>query len=160
MISIVVAHSRNLVIGHRGQLPWHIPSDLARFRELTVGETVIMGRKTFESLPDAFRPLPDRRNVVVSANPAFRPAGAEVFPTLAQALAACNGHGFIAGGGAIYAQALELADRIYATHITTDVEGDTFFPELPSTQWDCVDESDELLENDYSFLFRTYARTR
>lgn len=159
MVSIVVAHSTNRVIGNHGKLPWHIPADLARFRELTIGQTVVMGRKTFESLPDAFRPLPERRNLVVSANPSFRPPGAEVVPTLEAALDACGGRCVVVGGGAIYAQALALADRVYATHVAAEVHGDTYFPELSEEEWRCVDESDPQVENDYPFLFRTYDRT-
>ncbi|HXE45147.1 MAG TPA: dihydrofolate reductase [Conexibacter sp.] len=158
MISIVVAHSRDHVIGHQGRLPWHLPSDLRRFRELTLGRTVIMGRKTFESLPDAFRPLPERTNVVLSRNPRFRPEGAEVYPTLQAALTACARDCFVIGGGAVYAQALRFADRVYATEIDAEAVGDTFFPALAPAEWQYVDESEPLAENDYSFIFRTYAR--
>ena len=91
MIACVVAHSRNRVIGRDGDLPWHLPADLRRFRELTSGHAVVMGRRTYESLPDRFRPLPNRRNLVLSRDPSFRAEGAEVFADLASALAACAG---------------------------------------------------------------------
>ncbi|MGB2712422.1 MAG: dihydrofolate reductase [Conexibacter sp.] len=158
MLAIVVAHSRNRVIGHRGALPWHLPSDLRRFRALTTGHAVVMGRKTFESLPDAFRPLPGRRNVVLSGNPAFRPPGAEVYADLQAALAACDGDCFVIGGGSLYAQALPLAERIYATHIDAEPPGDTFFPALPAAEWRCVERTEPLAENDLTFDFRTYER--
>src|SRR3954452_7140596 len=132
MVSFVVAHARNRVIGRDGGLPWHLPADLRRFRELTTGHAVVMGRKTYESLPERFRPLPNRRNLVLSTDPAYRADGAEVFADLASALDACHGDEcFVIGGGATYAEALPHAHRIYATEIDADVEGDAFFPDLP-----------------------------
>ena len=89
MVSIVVAQGSNGVIGFEGALPWHLPSDLRRFRELTMGHAVLMGRKTYESIPERFRPLPGRRNLVISSIPDCAP-GAEVFPSLAAALEACD----------------------------------------------------------------------
>lgn len=158
MISIVVAYSSNRVIGHRGQLPWRLPSDLRRFRELTVGHTVVMGRRTFESLPDAYRPLPGRHNVVVSANPAFRPPGVEVHATFESALAAHADGCFVIGGSSIYEQAMPYARRIYATHVQAHTDGDAFFPALEPGDWRCVEEREPLLENDHEFVFRTYDR--
>jgi dihydrofolate reductase len=158
MVSIVVAHSSNRVIGRDGELPWRLPTDLKRFRELTSGGTVVMGRRTFESLPDSFRPLPDRRNVVLSSDPAFRAEGAEVMPSLAAALEACAGECFVIGGGVTYEQALEHSHRIYATEVEGSVEGDTAFPELPSGQWRCAECSEPLHENGYTFSFKRYER--
>jgi dihydrofolate reductase len=160
VISIVVAHSRNQVIGHRGRLPWHLPSDLRRFKQLTLGHAVVMGRKTYESLPERFRPLPDRRNVVLSANPAFRPQGVDVHATLEAALEACGGDCFVIGGGTVYAQALAFAERVYATEVDAESEGDAFFPALSPEQWRYVDEGEPLHENDHAFVFRTYDRRR
>jgi dihydrofolate reductase len=158
VISIVVAHGANGVIGDKGQLPWRLPSDLRRFRELTVGGTVVMGRKTFESLPPQHRPLSGRHNVVVSANPAFRPPDVEVHPSLASALEA-HPDCFAIGGSSIYAQALELADRVYATEVDASPPGDAFFPGLSPEGWRCVEESDPIVENDYRFVFRVYERS-
>jgi dihydrofolate reductase len=157
VISIVVAHGANGVIGAAGQLPWRLPSDLRRFRELTVGGTVVMGRKTFESLPPPHRPLRERHNVVVSANPAFRPPGVEVHTSLESALRV-HPDCFVIGGGSIYAQALEPAGRVYATEVDATPPGDTFFPGISPKDWRCVEESDPIVENDHRFVFRVYER--
>ncbi len=158
MIAIVVAHASNRVIGRDGELPWRLPSDLRRFRELTVGHTVVMGRRTWESLPDAYRPLPRRRNLVLSGDPSFRAGGAEVLPSLEAALAACDGDCFVIGGEAAYREALPRCDRLYATEIDADVEGDAFFPDIEPGDWRCVEEGAPLLESGYGLRFRTYER--
>ena len=155
MIACVVAHASNRVIGRDGDLPWHLPSDMKFFRGLTTGGTVIMGRRTYESLPERFRPLPGRRNVVLSRG-GFEAPGAEVFPALDAALATCEGDVFVIGGGATYAAALPLAERVYATEIDAAVDGDTLFPEL--TGWRCVCESDVAVENGHAFRFKRYER--
>jgi len=156
VIAIVVARARNGVIGRAGGLPWHLPSDLRHFKKLTGGHTVVMGRRTYESLPDRFRPLPNRRNLVLSRDPAYAAPGAEVFPDLASALAACDGDCFVIGGGATYEQALAVADRVYATEIDAHVDGDTFFPELAG--WRAVETSEPAAENGHTFSFITYER--
>jgi dihydrofolate reductase/diadenosine tetraphosphate (Ap4A) HIT family hydrolase len=153
-VSLVVARSRNGCIGRNGDLPWRLPGDLRRFRELTTGGTVVMGRRTYESLPPAFRPLPDRRNVVLSRDPEFRPPGVDVVGDLEQAL---REDCFVIGGGSVYAQALPLADRIYETLVDSDVEGDTFFPALDAG-WACAEESAPVAENGYAFTFRRLER--
>jgi dihydrofolate reductase len=158
VVAIVVARSRNLVIGREGGLPWNLPSDLRRFRELTTGKAVIMGRKTFESLPDAYRPLPNRRNMVLSSDPHYAPQGAEAFDGLEAALQAAGGDSFVIGGSRVYETALPLADRVYLTHVEGDYEGDAFFPDLPEHHWQCVDESDPVAENGCEFTFRIYER--
>lgn len=130
MISLIAAMSRNRVIGMNGQLPWYLPEDLRRFRALTVGKPVIMGRKTFESLGKA---LPDRFNVVVTRQPDYvPPTGVTVRSSLEDALKLCAGAPeiMVIGGGEIYAQALPVADRIYLTVIDEDIEGDARFPEI------------------------------
>jgi dihydrofolate reductase len=159
VIAIVVAHGRNRVIGRDGGLPWHLPADLRRFRELTSGHAVVMGRRTFESLPPRFRPLPGRRNLVLSSDPAYDPGpGAEAFTSLGAALEACGGSCFVIGGARVYEQAAALADRIYATHVDAAPDGDAFFPELEAGAWRCVEESEPLSENDHDFVFRVYDR--
>jgi dihydrofolate reductase len=158
VISIVVAHSTNGVIGRDGTLPWRLPTDLRRFRELTSGHAVVMGRTTFESIPPRFRPLPERRNIVLSSNPDYVAEGGEVFGDLDSALAACPDGCFVIGGEVTYRQALPLAERVYATHVEADVEGDAFFPPLPESDWRCTERSERIVENDYGFTFRLYER--
>jgi dihydrofolate reductase/diadenosine tetraphosphate (Ap4A) HIT family hydrolase len=160
VVSIVVAHSRNGVIGRRGELPWRLPTDLKRFREITTGGTVLMGRRTFESLPPRFRPLPDRRNLVLSSTAGYRAEGAEVFASLEAALETCSEGCFVIGGGVTYAESLPLAQRVYATEVDAEVEGDTFFPALDSAAWRCVERSERIVENDYGFTFNVYERQR
>ncbi len=158
MVSIVVAHSANRVIGRDGGLPWRLPSDMRRFRELTRGHTVVMGRRTYESLPDAFRPLPERRNIVLSAQPGYAAPGAEVFATLELALQACDGECFVIGGEAAYREALPRCERLYATEIEVELDGDAFFPTVDAAEWRCVDDGEQQVENDLGFAFRTYER--
>jgi dihydrofolate reductase len=122
--------SRNRIIGADGAIPWHIPADMARFRALTLGHTVIMGRKTFESIG---HPLQGRRTIVITRQPDYCSAGVLVAGSLEEALQCAKEDGelFICGGGELYAQAIPLAARIYLTLIDLDVEGDTLFPTLP-----------------------------
>ena len=158
MIAIVVAHSENRVIGRDNDLPWRLPTDLRRFKELTTGGTVVMGRKTYESLPEAFRPLPNRRNVVLTTSPEFAAEGVEAFGSLEEALAACEHDCFVIGGGETYRQALPHAQRVYATRVHADVEGDVHFPELPEDAWRRVEQSEPVSENGHRFAFETYER--
>jgi dihydrofolate reductase len=155
VIALVVAHSANRVIGRDGDLPWHLPGDLARFKALTTGHTVVMGRRTYESLPEAFRPLPGRRNVVLTSDPGYRAEGAEVVTDLAAALA---GDCFVIGGGGVYAQALPHAHRVYATELEADVDGDTYFPVLPAGEWRCVERSELVVEHGHGYRFTVHDR--
>jgi dihydrofolate reductase len=154
-VALVVAHSANRVIGRDGGMPWHLPGDLRRFRELTTGHAVVMGRRTYESLPPAFRPLPDRRNVVLTSDPAYRARGAEVVADLEAALA---GPCFVIGGGEIYAQALSHAQRVYATEIEGELEGDAFFPALPAAEWRCVERGPRIVEDGHAYRFAVHDR--
>lgn len=129
-VGLVWAQARGGVIGAGGGLPWHLPEDLARFRALTTGTTVVMGRRTWESLPPAVRPLPGRHNVVLSRRPGWSPPGAEVVPTLAEALAGRSGDVWVIGGGAVYAAALPWAERAVVTEVDLAVDGDTWAPVL------------------------------
>jgi dihydrofolate reductase len=117
-----------------------------------------MGRRTFESLPPAFRPLPKRRNIVLSRSAGYEAHGAEVFASLEEALAACGRDCFVIGGELTYRQALPLAERVYATRVEAEPEGDAVFPSLPERDWRCVETSDPLDENHHRFTFRTYER--
>ena len=135
MISYVVAVSKNGVIGREGGLPWHISSDLKRFKEITMGKPVVMGRKTWESLPR--KPLPGRRNIVITRQRGFAPEGAEVAATPEEALALCGDAPEVAiiGGGEIYRLFWPLVDRLYLTEVDLEVEGDTHFPAVSPAEW-------------------------
>lgn len=137
MISIIAAVARNGVIGKDNQLLWHLPEDMRHFRETTRGKPVIMGRKTWESLPDAFRPLPARHNIVVSRNPAYQPSGATLANSLEDAIRKVGNAEeiFIIGGADLYRQAMPIADRLYLTEIDQDFHGDVFFPAILKHVW-------------------------
>lgn len=140
-ISLIAAITADRALGRNGDMIYHISADLRRFKEITMGHPVVMGRRTFESLP---HPLPGRRNVVVSRNADYRPEGAEVYPTLQAALASCaSAEPMVIGGGQIYAQCMTLASTIYLTEIdATAPDADTFFPAIDPAQWHPTEESD------------------
>lgn len=134
-ISIIVAMSPNLSIGYKGRLPWHIPEDLAHFKALTWGHTIIMGHNTYNSLPNG--PLPGRRNIVLSKS-IDEIKGCDVFKSLSESLKSCNNDDevFIIGGASVYAEALPLADKIYLTLTDNDPrQADVFFPKVNMTEW-------------------------
>jgi dihydrofolate reductase len=133
-LSLIVAMARNRVIGRDGKLPWHLSADLKRFRALTMGHHIIMGRKTWESIG---RPLPGRTSIVVTRNPSYVAAGATAVSSLAAALAAAreDTEVFVIGGAEVYRDALPLADRIYLTQLQADYAGDVYFPLLLPAQW-------------------------
>lgn len=135
MISLVVARARNGVIGRDGGLPWHVSSDLKRFKEITMGKPLVMGRKTWEGLPR--KPLPGRRNIVITRQAGYVAPGAEVAASLDAALALCADAPEIAviGGGDIFRLAWDRADRLYLTEIDLAVDGDTYLPEVDESQW-------------------------
>lgn len=135
-LTLIAAVARNGVIGIDQRLPWQLPADLRRFKALTLGHSVIMGRKTWESLPASFRPLPGRRNIVVTRDPSYRAAGATVVHSLAAAITAAEGgEAFIIGGAQLYAAALPLADHLQLTEIDAIFEGDSQFPAVDRDQW-------------------------
>ncbi len=134
-LSIIVAVAQNGAIGCHNELLWHISEDLKRFKRLTMGCPIIMGRKTYESIG---RPLPGRRNVVITRNADYRAEGIEVVYSLEEALRSVSnveGEVFVIGGGEIYLQALPLAQKLYLTKVEQNPEGDTFFPEINEVQW-------------------------
>jgi len=133
-LSLIAAVAANGVIGRAGGLPWRIPADLRHFKAVTLGKPVIMGRKTWQSIG---RPLPGRRNIVVSRDARFVAEGAEVAASLDAALAAVADaeEAMVIGGAAIYAEALPRADRLYLTEVHADVEGDVYFPEFDRAAW-------------------------
>lgn len=129
-VVVIAAVSRNGVIGRDNALPWHLSADLQHFKRITLGAPVIMGRRTWESLPPRFRPLPGRRNVVVTRSAGWRAEGADVAHSLEQALAALADapRVFVIGGAALYASAMPIADELVLTEIDADYEGDAHFP--------------------------------
>jgi dihydrofolate reductase len=136
-IAFVLAMSRNRVIGADGGLPWRMPSDLRRFKAITMGKPVIMGRKTWESLPR--KPLPGRQNIVITRQDRFDAPGAAVFGAVGEALKYARGLATdevaVIGGAEIFDELLPFADRIYLSEIDLEAEGDRFFPELEPTSW-------------------------
>lgn len=152
MIKIIVATSKNRVIGNNNQLIWSLPADLKRFKQMTTGNPVVMGRKTYESIG---KPLPNRRNIVITRDNKFEADGCEIVNSLEEALMLCNNDCFIIGGGEIYRQSMSVADKIYLTVINEDFEGDTFFPEI-GNDWVKVSrddhDADEKNKHKYSFI--------
>lgn len=158
LISIIVACDKNRVIGKENKLPWKIPADLQRFKRLTTGHSVIMGRKTWESIPEKFRPLPGRTNIVVTRNKFYFAQGAIISNSIKSALEIAqtspgNEEIFLIGGTQIYAEALPLAGRLYVTEVDTEIEGDAFFPEYKSLfVKKILEEPDEHEGLKYSYL--------
>ena len=152
MIKIIVAMSKNRVIGNNNELIWKLSSDLKRFKELTTGHSVVMGRKTYESIG---KPLPNRRNIIITRNLEYSVDGCEIVSSLEEALLLTNNDCFIIGGGEIYNQSIKLADKIYLTMVHKEFEGDTTFPELDK-EWVKMSrkdfEADEKNEYNYSFI--------
>ncbi len=162
-LTLIAAIARNGVIGKGNALPWHLPEDLKHFKQLTTGQAVIMGRKTWESLPPKFRPLPNRLNIVITRNADYLAPGATVVPSLPAAIAAAgladNDEVFVIGGAETYAQALAIADRLQFTEIDADFEGDAHFPDWDRSQWretarDSRRSPDNRVAWDYAFVTR------
>jgi len=158
-LHLIYARARNGVIGRDNQLPWHLPEDMAHFRQTTLGCPVIMGRKTWDSLLPKFRPLPGRLNIVVTRDPTWQAEGASVAHSLeaAQALCPAGSDAWVIGGAQIYAQALPLARSIMVTEIDHDVEGDAFAPVLDHHWCEMARES-HISASGLPFAFVTYAR--
>jgi dihydrofolate reductase len=161
MLTLVAAIARNGIIGKDNALPWHLPADLRHFKELTTGHAVIMGRKTWESLPEKFRPLPGRQNIVVTRNAGYAAAGAKVVTSLEDAVAAATGaEAFVIGGAELYRAALPLADRLQLTEIDTDFAGDTWFPARDPAQWQQVAREAHADGDGLTYAFVTWQRIR
>lgn len=140
-LALVVAASTNNVIGVNGDLPWRLPEDLKRFKAITMGKPIIMGRLTYESIG---RPLPGRQNIVISRQPGFSAEGCVVVSDPAAALSAAGGVdiAMIIGGGEIYRLFLRRVQKVFLTRVHTELDGDTFFPELPAKDWTRVETED------------------
>jgi dihydrofolate reductase len=158
-LGLILARARNGAIGKGGVMPWHLPEDLAHFRRVTLGCPVIMGRKTWDSLPPKFRPLPGRANIVVTRQSDWRAPGATRATSLPDALALCAGadHAWVIGGAEIYAQALPLAHTAEVTEIDADFEGDTFAPAFDSGGHEVARERHQSATG-LPFSFVTYVR--
>jgi dihydrofolate reductase len=158
-ISLVVAASKNNVIGRDGGLPWHLPDDLRHFKRLTTGKPVIMGRRTFESIG---RPLPNRHNLVMTRDADYVAEGCDVVTSVSEALDAAAGAGevMVIGGGQVYRDFLPRADRIYLTRVQADVDGDTRFPEIGEAEWLLVSTEHHAADDrhDYAFDLMVFER--
>jgi dihydrofolate reductase len=163
-IVIIAAVARNQVIGKDNRLLWNIPEDMAHFKALTAGHTVVMGRKTWESLPPRFRPLPGRRNIVITRQPDYAAPGAEVADSLENALKLASTPGpavdsmaatnvFVIGGEQIYRLAMAVADRLEITEVDLEPEGDAWFPEIAAVDWGKTAKTEG-----NGFAFVTYRR--
>ena len=159
MISLIVAASTNNVIGVDGDLPWRLPEDLKKFKSITMGKPMIMGRATYESIG---RALPGRRSIVLTRQPGFEAEGCEVASSPEDALRIAGDveEVMVIGGGKVYEQFLPMADRIYLTRVDAHIEGDTWFPEIDKDEWRMLDSQAFPTTDDrtYSFSLETLAR--
>jgi dihydrofolate reductase len=159
MITIIAAIAENNALGKDNQLLWHLPDDFKRFKNITTGHYIIMGRKTFESFP---KPLPNRTHVIISRQKNYSQLNCIVVTSLQKAIEACpkNEEVFIIGGGEIYNQSIAIADKLDITRVNHSFEADTFFPEIDLTKWELVFEEfhpkDE--KHKFDFTFETYTR--
>lgn len=158
-LSLIVAMAENRTIGLNKEMPWHLSADLKKFKKITMGHLIIMGRKTFESIG---RPLPGRKNIIISRNSNYLREGCEVFNSLDSALESCSKEEevFVIGGATLYESILEKSDRLYITEIKKSFVGDTWFPEFDQNQW--AEYQREDIDNDvsvdFNYSFVTYNR--
>ncbi|MEO8473641.1 MAG: dihydrofolate reductase [Chryseolinea sp.] len=164
IISLIAACSENRVIGKNNDLPWKLPDDMKYFMRTTKGHHAIMGRKNYDSLPEKFKPLPNRTNIVVTRQKAFKAPGCIVCNSLEKALDICRNNGeieaFVIGGAEIYDAALPTANRLYLTEIHAKIDGDTYFPEFDKKDWKENSRESHLKDDNhlYSFDFVVYNR--
>ena len=158
-LGLIYARARNGVIGKDNAMPWHLPEDLAHFKRTTLGAPVIMGRKTWESLPPKFRPLPGRQNIVVTRDPQWQAPGAQRAGSLEDAITLCGNapRAWVTGGAEIYQLALPLADEVVVTEIDADYDGDAFAPQL-GPQWREAERERHVAADGLAFSFVTYRR--
>ena len=159
--SIIVAIADNHAIGKDNRLLWHIPEDLKRFKRITTGHTLIMGKNTFESLP--VRPLPDRTSIVLSDIPGERIEGCIMAYSLEEAIEKCpEDECFVIGGGMVYRQFLPIAEKLYITWVHQTFDADTFFPELNFDEWELTESENHGPEgkSDFSYTYAVYQRKR
>lgn len=159
-LTIIAARAANGVIGRDNSLCWYLPEDLARFKRLTAGHAVIMGRKTWESLPAAVRPLPGRQNIVVTRQPGYAAVGAQCAASLPDAIQQAAGrHVFVIGGAQLYAEALPLADVLELTEVSLAPAGDAWFPVINESQWEIAHCERAVSAQDIAYAFVRYTRT-
>jgi dihydrofolate reductase len=160
IVSLIVAVSENGVIGRDGDMPWRLSADLRRFKQLTMGHHIVMGRRTYESIG---RLLPGRTTIIISRQPAYRVEGAIVVSSIDEALRAAAGDDevFVVGGGEIYRQTLGIAGRIYRTLVHARLDGDTRFPSLAAEEWCCTSHQRYPADarNQYDYTFEVFERT-
>jgi dihydrofolate reductase len=158
-VSLIVAVSENNVIGSGGDLPWHISADLKRFRQLTTGHHIILGRKTFESIG---RLLPERKTIIVTRNPDFSFPGAIIVNNVSSAVSAAadDEQPFVAGGAEIYRASIDFVTTIYLTRVHTEIDGDTLLPEIDWGQWHQTESArfDADKKNEFDYSFEVYRR--
>lgn len=164
MVTLIAAMTKNRAIGANGTLPWkQVKTDLDHFRSVTRGKPVIMGRKTYESLPDGRRPLPGRLNVVLSRDASYVAPGSTVVSTMEEAIHIAeqnNPDVYVIGGEGVFRDSLSLADAIYLTEVDAEIEGNAFFPEFDASEWDLASEEpfEKSETNEYSGVIRLYTR--
>ena len=157
-VALIVAVSQNNVIGRDNQLPWHLPEDLQYFKSITMGKPILMGRKTYDSIG---RPLPGRTNIVITRDPNWTAEGVEVVNSLEAAMTAgaeaCNAvegdEIMVIGGAQIYRDCLPMADKLYLTKVDADIQGDAFFPEIDSNQWQKTSEKTPAVVDKHPYRF-------
>ena len=158
-LSLIVAMDDNRLIGNKNKLPWHLPADLAFFKRTTMGKPIVMGRKTYESIG---KPLPGRRNIVITRDPAFSAAGCEVANSIeaAMSLTKDDDEVMLIGGASLYQQTIARATQLYITRIHHSFEGDTWFPEIDLREWKAVNREDFEADhcNQYAYSFIKYVR--
>jgi len=158
-LSLIVAMAENRTIGINKKMPWHLSADLKKFKKITMGHPIIMGRKTFESIG---RPLPGRKNIIISRNADYQQEGCEVFNNLDKAIQSCHTEEevFVIGGATLYESILDKSDRLYVTEIKKSFEGDTWFPEIDQQKWSEYEREDigDDSSVDFSYSFVSYKR--
>lgn len=161
MITIIAAAGENNELGKDNDLVWHLPDDFKRFKQLTTGHHIIMGRKTFESFP---KPLPNRTHVVITRNPDYKKEGAIVTNSMESALEIAKNDNeiFIIGGGEIYTLGLPFSDKIELTRVHANFDVDTYFPEIPKEDWELIEETYHKADDKHlhSFSYLTYLRSK
>ncbi|MCP4980863.1 MAG: type 3 dihydrofolate reductase [Gammaproteobacteria bacterium] len=158
-LCLIAAMDENRLIGSNNQLPWHLPADLVFFKRTTMGKPIIMGRKTFDSIG---KPLPGRRNIIISRNPGFNAEGCEIVDSIRAALSLLNDvdEAMLIGGASLYEQTIANADQLYITLIHHEFEGDTWFPEIDPCEWKQVhrEDFDSDPNNSYAYSFIKFVR--